>query len=282
MAYVPPTEPTGPPPAHLIAMDINQLLDTLRTNADALLVDGRMTVGPNLININNDIKHIIRMIITHIIQVEDRANRAREELDTSTGLLRYLQEQNTATGREIHGIRQRLIACQNEKYGIQNERNGLLNERNGLLNERNRLLNERNNLGMAGNAGANCPVATWVAGTGAQAHMTGGAPLAGVANLVTDVWPDYALEGNRNIWLNRAGMEFTNDPLNHNVVCAAAGAGAGAIIPGGAVNQFLRGLNDDCAIKAERIGTERDIEELVGLLEWVGKRKAELRIGKER
>ncbi|GES93104.1 hypothetical protein RCL_jg20510.t1 [Rhizophagus clarus] len=88
MAYVPSTEPTGLPPAHLIAMDINQLLDTFRTNADALLVDGRMTVGLNLININNDIKHIIRMIITHIIQVEDRANRTREELDTSTGLLR--------------------------------------------------------------------------------------------------------------------------------------------------------------------------------------------------
>ncbi|GET00688.1 hypothetical protein RCL_jg29024.t1 [Rhizophagus clarus] len=139
MAYIPHTEPTGPPPAYLIAMNINQLLDTLRTNADTLLVDSQMTVGPNLININNDIKHIIRMIITHIIQVEDRANRVREELDTSTGLLRYLQEQNTATGREIHGIRQRLVVCQNE-------RNGLLNERNGLLNERNRLLNERNNL----------------------------------------------------------------------------------------------------------------------------------------
>ncbi|GES83407.1 hypothetical protein RCL_jg16105.t1 [Rhizophagus clarus] len=116
MAYVPPTEPTGPSPAYLIAMDINQLLDTLRTNADTLLVNSQITVGPNLININNDIKHIIRMIITP-----------------------YYSEQNTATGREIHGIRQRLVVCQNE-------RNGLLNERNGLLNERNRLLNERNNL----------------------------------------------------------------------------------------------------------------------------------------
>ncbi|GET00692.1 hypothetical protein RCL_jg29027.t1 [Rhizophagus clarus] len=48
------------------------------------------------------------------------------------------------------------------------------------------------------------------------------------------------------------------------------------------VNQFLRGLNDDCAIEAERIGAERDIEELVGLLKRVEKRKAELRLGRER
>src|SRR5579884_3925959 len=48
------------------------------------------------------------------------------------------------------------------------------------------------------------------------------------------------------------------------------------------VNQFLRGLNDDCAIEAERIGAERDIEELVGLLEQVEKRKSELRLGRER
>ncbi|GBC07426.1 hypothetical protein RclHR1_07460002 [Rhizophagus clarus] len=48
------------------------------------------------------------------------------------------------------------------------------------------------------------------------------------------------------------------------------------------INQFLRGLNDDCAIKAERIGAEQDIEELVGLFERVKKRKAELRLGRER
>ncbi|GBC00453.1 hypothetical protein RclHR1_38600001 [Rhizophagus clarus] len=141
-------------------------------------------------------------------------------------------------------------------------------------------------------------------------------------------------------------MEFTNDPLNHNVVGGAAGGGVA--IAGGAgvgqpyvipaypchvlikmrndfptqqnarrqlrfgnlfqenmpvrdfydkvrrsaellgygndvlVNQFLRGLNDDCSIEAERIGAERDIEELVSLLERVEKRKAELRIGRER
>ncbi|GBB92508.1 hypothetical protein RclHR1_20170008 [Rhizophagus clarus] len=170
---------------------------------------------------------------------------------------------------------------------------------------------------------------------------------AGANVLVTNVWPDYAIEGNRDIWLNCAGMEFTNDPLNHNVL-GGGGAGAGVAIAGGAgvghpyviparpchvlikmrnefptqqnarrqlrfgnlfqenmpvrdfydkvrrsaellgygndvlVNQFLRGLNDDCAIEAERIGAERDIEELVGLLERVEKRKSELRLGRER
>jgi hypothetical protein len=195
-----------------------------------------------------------------------------------------------------------------------------------------------------GNAGANCPVNTWVVGSGAGNHMAPGAVGANVP--VTDAWPDYALEGNRDIWVNRAGIEFTNDPLNHNVV--GGGAGAGVLIAGGTgaghpyviparpchaliklrndfptqqnarrqlrfgnlfqehmpvrdfydkvrrgaellgygnditVNQFLRGLNEDSAIEAERIGTERDIEDLVTLLERVEKRKTELRLGRER
>ncbi|GBC00015.1 hypothetical protein RclHR1_37080001, partial [Rhizophagus clarus] len=162
----------------------------------------------------------------------------------------------------------------------------------------------------------NCPANTWV-NTDAVAHMTDG-----------------------------ADNEFTNDPLNHNVigdateasVAIAGGAGVSQpyVIPAYPyhvlikmrnefptqqnarcqlrfgnlfqenmpvrdfydkvrrsvellgygndilVNQFLRGLNDDCAIEAERIGAERNIEELVGLLERVEKRKAELRLGRER
>ena len=72
MAYV-PTDPTGPSSAHLVAMDINQLINALKNGADALLVNGRMTVTPNLININHEIKHIIGLIIDHGIQVEERA-----------------------------------------------------------------------------------------------------------------------------------------------------------------------------------------------------------------
>ena len=41
-------------------------------------------------------------------------------------------------------------------------------------------------------------------------------------------------------------------------------------------------MNEENAIEAERIGPERNIEELVGLLEQVETRKAELRRGKER
>ena len=194
------------------------------------------------------------------------------------------------------------------------------------------------------NAGANCPVNTWVAGTGAANYAVPGGVAANVP--VTDIWPDYVLEGNRDIWVNRAGMELTNDALNHNTVGGVAGGGV--IIAGGAgaghpyvipvrpchvlikfrndfptqqnarrqlrfgnlfqehmpvrdfydkvrrgaellgygndiiVNQFLRGLDEECAIEAERLGAERDIEELVGLLERVEKRKAELRRGRER
>jgi hypothetical protein len=47
-------------------------------------------------------------------------------------------------------------------------------------------------------------------------------------------------------------------------------------------NQFLRGLNDQCSIEAERIGPERPINKLVDLLERVEKRKEELRYGRTR
>jgi hypothetical protein len=47
-------------------------------------------------------------------------------------------------------------------------------------------------------------------------------------------------------------------------------------------NQFLRGLNDECSIEAERIGPERPINELVDLLERVEKRKEELRYSRIR
>ena len=188
---------------------------------------------------------------------------------------------------------------------------------------------------------ANCPVNTWLNPSPARTHA---APAGVAANVpVTDVWPDYTLEGNRDIWLNLASMEFTNDPLNHNAVGGAAGAGV--VIAGGAgaghpyvipthpchaliklrddyptqqdarrrlrfgslfqdnmpirefydkirrgatllgfgndiiVNQFLRGLSPDNILEVERIGTERDIVDLVNMLERIEKRKAEMHLG---
>ncbi|GBB96572.1 hypothetical protein RclHR1_27880004 [Rhizophagus clarus] len=428
-------------------MDINQLINALKNDADALL-----------------------LMVYRLKKEQDKLGKS---LILRLALLKYLQEVTNAREREIHGIRQRLIACQNERNGLQNERNHLVNAnrdqanqlqdqqvrqrriRDTLQQRNNRLTHQlaierltSRNLGrirdrmqaqlaalriqaqwfrirqagpivnnphldnpqgyihsigidpsavagnpagwekamgilhacltgpaarwydsnilgkrvklrnillraahgdevafkaLLGNA-ANCPVNTWVNLLVQEILWLMVVYSANI--LVTNVWPDYAIEGNRDIWLNRAGMEFTNDPLNHNVVGGAAGAGVA--IAGGAgfghpyvipafpchvlikmrnefptqqnarrqlrfgnlfqenmpvrdfydkvrrsaellgygndvlVNQFLRGLNDDCAIEAERIGAERDIEELVGLLERVEKRKAELRLGKER
>jgi chromosome segregation ATPase len=146
MAYV-PTDPAGPPPAHLVAMDIGQLINALKNNADALLVNGRMVVRQDLITANHEIKHIIGMIVDRAVQVEERENRLKEELDTTKGLLKYLQEVNTAREREITGIRRRLEACQNERNGYRNERNILQNERNNLatanFNQANQLQDQQ-------------------------------------------------------------------------------------------------------------------------------------------
>ncbi|GBB98378.1 hypothetical protein RclHR1_32080002 [Rhizophagus clarus] len=87
---------------------------------------------------------------------------------------------------------------------------------------------------LAGNNAANCPVNTWVNHSGTRNIM---APVSVGANvLVINVWPDYAIEGNRDIWLNQTGMEFTNDLLNHNVIGGTAGAGI-AIAGGAGVSQ---------------------------------------------
>ncbi|GES79366.1 hypothetical protein RCL_jg6364.t1 [Rhizophagus clarus] len=47
----------------------------------------------------------------------------------------YLQEVTNAREREIHGIRQRLIACQNERNRLQNERNHLVNANRDQANQ---------------------------------------------------------------------------------------------------------------------------------------------------
>jgi len=125
MAYV-PTDPTGPPPAHLVAVDIGQLVNTLRNDADALLVNGRINVMADLIRANHEIKHIIRIIIDRAVQVEEREKQTRTELDTASGLLKYLQDVNTAREREINNIRRRLNECQNEGNRLRNERDTLL------------------------------------------------------------------------------------------------------------------------------------------------------------
>jgi len=125
MAYV-PTDPTGPPPAHLVAVDIGQLVNTLRNDADALLVNGRINVTADLIRANHEIKHIIRIIIDRAVQVEEREKQTRTELDTASGLLKYLQDVNTAREREINNIRRRLNECQNEGNRLRNEKDTLL------------------------------------------------------------------------------------------------------------------------------------------------------------
>ena len=84
MAYV-PMDPTGPPPAHLLAMTENQLVDILKSHADALLTNGRLNVTPNLIGANHQIKYIIEIIMERCRQVdaarifaEERAIQAEE------------------------------------------------------------------------------------------------------------------------------------------------------------------------------------------------------------
>ncbi|GET03956.1 hypothetical protein RCL_jg24287.t1 [Rhizophagus clarus] len=246
-----------------------------------------MIVGSNLININNDIKYIAELIIAHIMQVENRANQIKKELDTSTGLLRYLQEVNTIrrckinerlTSRNLGQIRDRMqvqLAALRVQVQFQIRQAGPI-----INNPSDNSQDYIHSIGIDLSADSSPPTASAVTN-----HMT---PTGLSANVpVTDVWPFYAIEENRNIWLNHASIEFTNDLLNYNIATGIAGAGvlitdeAGAghlyVIPAHpfrrdaelldynndiVVNQFLRGLNKDCIIEAERICIECNIENL--------------------
>jgi hypothetical protein len=82
---------------------------------------------------------------------------------------------------------------------------------------------------LANNDGAgNVPAGTWPAGSASLAHVG-----LNAGNLVSEIWPNYNLDENNDIWTRLADIEFTDTPLNY-VTGAARG---GAMNPGGVAGQ---------------------------------------------
>jgi hypothetical protein len=62
MAYV-STEPTGPSPEFLVAIDKDGLINALKVHADFLLIRHWLLITPELEKANHQIKHIVNILI---------------------------------------------------------------------------------------------------------------------------------------------------------------------------------------------------------------------------
>jgi chromosome segregation ATPase len=104
MAYT-PTEPTGPPPGFLVAMDENGLVNALKAHADFLLTRHRLHIMPELEGANHQIKHIINILMGRCRRIVDREREVRIQLGSSKDLLRYTQRGLDAATRERNELR---------------------------------------------------------------------------------------------------------------------------------------------------------------------------------
>jgi chromosome segregation ATPase len=121
VAYV-PTEPTGPPPGFLVAMDGDGLINALKAYADFLLTRQRLLITPELEEANHQIKHIINILINRCRRTGDRERELRIQLGSSKDLLRYTQRGLDATTRERNELRGRRAALKRRIAALTGER----------------------------------------------------------------------------------------------------------------------------------------------------------------
>ena len=121
MAYV-PTDPTGPPPGFLVAMDENGLVNTLKAHADFLLTRHRLHILPELEGANHQIKHIVNILMDRCRRTGERERELRIQLGSSKDLLRYTQRGLDAATRERDELRYRRGALQRRIDALTRER----------------------------------------------------------------------------------------------------------------------------------------------------------------
>ncbi|GBC33793.2 hypothetical protein RIR_jg22545.t1 [Rhizophagus irregularis DAOM 181602=DAOM 197198] len=89
-----PSEPTGPLPAHLVnEKDDDELVRILKAHANLLTTRGRLTVDSEIQEANNQIKHIINILMY-------RCKAKHEELGITKDLLVFAQADYTQAVRD--------------------------------------------------------------------------------------------------------------------------------------------------------------------------------------
>ncbi|GET64919.1 hypothetical protein GLOIN_2v1790588 [Rhizophagus irregularis DAOM 181602=DAOM 197198] len=119
-----PSEPTGPPPAHLVnEKDDDELVRILKAHANLLTTRGRLTVDSEIQEANNQIKHIINILMY-------RCKAKHEELGITKDLLVFAQGERNQARHE----RNVLQADYTQAVRDRNEAQNAVNRGNIFLN----------------------------------------------------------------------------------------------------------------------------------------------------
>ncbi|CAB4419736.1 unnamed protein product [Rhizophagus irregularis] len=98
-----PSEPTGPPPAHLAnEEDDDELVRILKAHANLLTTRGRLTVDSEIQEANNQIKHIINILM-------QRCKAKHEELGITKDLLAFAQGKINAFDETFTNLEHQLV-----------------------------------------------------------------------------------------------------------------------------------------------------------------------------
>ncbi|GBC29890.2 hypothetical protein GLOIN_2v1781358 [Rhizophagus irregularis DAOM 181602=DAOM 197198] len=140
-----PSEPTGPPPAHLAnEEDDDELVRILKAHANLLTTRGRLTVDSEIQEANNQIKHIINILMY-------RCKAKHEELGITKDLLVFAQGKINAFDETFTNLERQLVIIRaandnfiEENHNLQKDYDTMVELRRRAIGERNQARHERN------------------------------------------------------------------------------------------------------------------------------------------
>ncbi|CAB4419720.1 unnamed protein product [Rhizophagus irregularis] len=140
-----PSEPTGPPPAHLAnEEDDDELVRILKAHANLLTTRGRLTVDSEIQEANNQIKHIINILM-------QRCKAKHEELGITKDLLAFAQGKINAFDETFTNLEHQLVIIRaandnfrDVNHNLQRDYDTVDELRRRAIGERNQVRHERN------------------------------------------------------------------------------------------------------------------------------------------
>ncbi|GET55278.1 hypothetical protein GLOIN_2v1790588 [Rhizophagus irregularis DAOM 181602=DAOM 197198] len=143
-----PSEPTGPPPAHLVnEKDDDELVRILKAHANLLTTRGRLTVDSEIQEANNQIKHIINILMY-------RCKVKHEELGITKDLLVFAQGKINAFDETFTNLERQLVIIRAANDNFIEENHNLQRDYDTMVELRRRaIVRDRNEAQNAVNRG---------------------------------------------------------------------------------------------------------------------------------
>ena len=133
-----PGEPTGLPSIHLAnEEDDDELVRILKAHANLLTTRGRLTVDSEIQEANNQIKHIINILM-------QRCKSKHEELGITKDLLAFAQGKINAFDETFTNLERQLIIIRAANDNFIEENNNLQRDYDTMVELRRRAIGERN------------------------------------------------------------------------------------------------------------------------------------------